>query len=128
MAEVEIFNLAELSRSFATRMKGKEVAGLVGNVIAKNNPGTIMVDWNGVSAASPSFIDEFVGGIREAVQTESCRSSVVFTGNDPGVMTLVDTILRRREFPVRYAARPDDLNLGSVGMLGEPLGRRSVTV
>ena len=127
MTEVEVFNLAELSRSFATRMKGKEVAGLVGSVIAKNNPGTIVVDWSGVSAASPSFIDEFINGIQEAVQTESFRSSVAFMGNDSGIMTLVDTILRRREFPVRYAARPDDLNLGSVSMLGEPLGQRAVT-
>lgn len=127
MTEVEVFNLAELSRSFATRMKGKEVAGLVRDVIAKNNPGTIVVDWSGVSAASPSFIDEFIGGIQEAVCMASFRSSVAFMGNDSGIMTLVDTILRRREFPVRYTARPDDPNLGSVSMPGKPLGQRAVT-
>lgn len=118
MAEIEVFNLAELSRSFATRMKGKEVAGLLSDVIARNNVGTVVVGWNGVSAASPSFIDEFVNGIQEVVQRESCRTNIVFTCEDSEVATLVDTILRRREFPVRYVARPDNLVSNSLSMLG----------
>ena len=118
MAEIEVFNLAELSRSFATRMKGKEVAGLLSDVIARNNVGTVVVGWNGVSAASPSFIDEFVSGIQEIVQRESCHTNIVFTCEDSEVATLVDTILRRREFPVRYVARPDNLVSNSLSMLG----------
>ena len=128
MAGIEVFNLAELSRSFATRMKGKEVAGLLSDVIARNDVGTVVVGWNGVSAASPSFIDEFINGIQEAVQRESCRTNIVFTCEDSEVVTLVDTILRRREFPVRYAATSDDLYGGSVSTLGGPSNQNLIIV
>ena len=128
MTEVEVFNLAELSRSFATRARGKEVAGLFGDVIAKTKPETIVVGWNGVSAASPSFIDEFVNGIQEAIHTESCCSRIFFTGDDSGIIDLVDDILRRRAFPVSYAARPDNLDGGPVRMLGNPSSQKVVVV
>ena len=120
MTEVEVLNLAELSRSFATRTKGKEVAGLVGDIIAQTKPKTMVVDWDGVRAASPSFIDEFVNGIQEAVHTESCCSCIVFAGDDSGIINLVDAILTRRAFPIRYVARPDNLDGGPVRMLGNP--------
>ncbi len=128
MAGIEVFNLAELSRSFATRMKGKEVAGLLSDVIARNDVGTVVVGWSGVRAASPSFIDEFINGIQEAVQRESCRTNIVFTCEDSEVVTLVDTILRRREFPVRYAATSDDLYGGSVSTLGGPSNQNLIIV
>lgn len=128
LMETEVFNLSELSRSFATRMKGKEVAGLLSDVIARNNTGTVVVGWNGVSAASPSFVDEFINGIQEAVQRESCRTSIVFTCDNADVVTLVDTILRRREFAVGYAVRPDDLNGSPVSTLGDPSNQSVVAV
>lgn len=128
MVETTVFNLAELSRSFATRTKGKEVAGLVGEVVARSKPETLVVGWNGVRAASPSFIDEFVSGIQAAIHTESCCSRIFFTGDDSGIINLVDTILRRREFPIRYAVRPDNLDEGPVRMLGNPSSQRVVSV
>ena len=126
--EAEVFNLAELSRSFATRMKGKEIAGLLSDVIARNNEGTVVIGWNGVSAASPSFIDEFIKGIQEAVQKEPGRTSIAFTCEDSEIITLVDTILRRREFPVKCAAKPDDLYDGSVSILGNPSNQNLAVV
>ena len=126
--EVGVFNLADLSRSLATRMKGKEAAWLFSDFVAKNGPGTIVVGWHGVSAASPSFIDEFVKGIQEITQEESCSSSIVFTGEDTEIISLVDTILRRREFPVSYAAKPDDLDIGPVSILGGASGQIGVLV
>ena len=126
--EAEVFNLAELSRSFATRMKGKEVAGLLSDVIARNNTGTVVVGWNGVSAASPSFIDEFINGIQQAVQKESCHTSIVFTCDNSDVVTLVDTILKRREFLVGYAPRPDDFIGSPVSTLGGPSNQSVVAI
>lgn len=119
MAVVEVFNLAELSRSFATRTKGKEVAGLVGDIIARTKPGIMAVGWDGVNAASPSFIDEFINGI-QAIHAGSCRSRIVFTGDDSDIINLVDVILRRRAFPIRYAVQPDNLDRSPVRMLGNP--------
>ena len=105
MTEAQVFNLAEVSRSFATRTKGKEVAGLVGDIIARTKPTTMVVDWHGVSAASPSFIDELVNGIQEAVRLESDCSRIVFTGDNQGITDLVDAISKRRQFPIQHLAR-----------------------
>lgn len=107
MTGIEVFNLADLSRSFATRTRGKEVARLVAELAAENKPEAIVVAWNGVTAASPSFVDEFVNGIQRAIHTESCCSRISFTGDEPGIINLVDAILRRRDSSIRFAVRHD---------------------
>jgi hypothetical protein len=120
MAEVAVFNLAELSRSFATRTRGEEVALRVGDIIAREKPGTMVVSWSGVNAASPSFLDAFVSGIRESVDTEPSRSDIVFTGVDEGFIGLVDIVLRRREFPIKHVTRADNLDESPTNILGDP--------
>lgn len=120
MPEVEIFNLAELSRSFATRTRGKEVARLVGGAISKEKPVKMVVSWSGVNAASPSFIDAFVSGVRESVDAEPTSSSIVFADVNEELIDLVDTVLRRREFPVRYAKQSDNLHEDPTNILGDP--------
>ena len=107
MAEIEVLNLSDLSRSFASRAKGKEVARLLGDAIAISKPEAVVVGWNGVRAASPAFIDEFVNGIHEILQTEFSCTRILFTGDDSGVINLVDVILKRRESPIRLAVGPD---------------------
>ena len=109
MLQIEVFDLASLARSFATRMKGKEASLLVGEVIVSKKPAIMVVDWNGISAASPSFVDEFVGGVREAMGKGSCCTRMVFTGENSDLIDMVDTILRRNEFPVQHAASPADV-------------------
>ena len=64
---MEIFNLSEVARSFATRMIGQKTAECVGELIHTRKPETIVINWDGVRAASPSFIDEFVGGVDGAM-------------------------------------------------------------
>ena len=126
MLQIEVFDLASLARSFATRMKGKEASLLVGEVIVSKKPAIMVVDWNGISAASPSFVDEFVDGVREAMEKEPCCTRMVFTGENSDLIDMVDTILRRNEFPVQHAASPADVegDLGSVS--ADPPGPRMI--
>ena len=107
MTYMEVFNLADLSRSFATRSRGREVAGLVGNAIARTKSEAIVVGWNGVSAASPSFIDEFVNEIQKVTETDPRCRRIFFTGNHSGIIDLVEAILKRRESPIRFAVASD---------------------
>ena len=122
MTEVEVFNLANLSRTFATRTRGKEAAQLVSEIIETSQPETIVIEWNGVVTASPSFIDEFVGGISEAMLRDSSNTNMVFTGDDPHLIYVVDAILRRRNFPVLHAATTADIESTALGKLGDPTG------
>ena len=126
MLQVEVFDLASLARSFATRMKGKEASLLVGEIIVSKKPAIMVVDWNGVSAASPSFVDEFVGGVREAIGNEPRCTRMVFTGDNPDLIDMIDTILRRNEFPVQHAASPADVEGDLYGVLGDPSGARMI--
>ncbi len=105
MTKTRTFHLADYSRSFATRTRGQEIAISIAEFVAETKPESIEVAWGGVAAASPSFIDEFVGGIDEVIHSESCGIHIFFTGDEPAIVNLVDTILRRRESPIRFAVR-----------------------
>jgi hypothetical protein len=118
--EVEVLKLSDLAPSFVTRSRGHELAKNFRAIIEKATADTIVVGWDGVRAVSPSFIDEFVGGIREVVEHGAYHPTVVFTGDDRYIIELIDTILRRREFPVSYALRADDVEKGTSGTLGHP--------
>ena len=107
MVRVEVFKLANCSRSFATRARGREVASLVAEFASINEPREIVVDWNGVNAASPSFIDEFVGGIQSATHGRFYCDRISFALDESGVADLVGAILRRRGFPIRFKVQHD---------------------
>ena len=97
MLKAEVFRLSDVSRSFATRMKGEEVGGLVSRGIEDLSPGkTMIIDWSGVVAASPSFVDELVKMLAP------CRNTISFSGMSPYLSGLVEVVSRRRSFPVRY--------------------------
>ena len=115
MREIEIFRLVNVSHSFATRAKGQEVMQSVCDAIARINPEAILVDWTGVSAASPSFIDEFIDGIKR------CHIPTPFTGANPDIAILLDTIARRRAFHIEYAECPKDFDGSSINTLVPPV-------
>ena len=107
MVRVEVFNLADVSRSFATRTRGKEIASRVLEIAARTESDLVVVDWNGVSAASPSFIDEFVNGIQRATHADSHGNRISFAAEDPGIVSLVDAILRRRGASISFTVQQD---------------------
>ena len=60
------------------------------------------------------------------MQNESRGRSIVFAGDDSYIIELIDTILKRREYPLGYALRPDDVREGQLGVLGDPARSRVV--
>ena len=99
MLKSEVFRLSDLSRSFATRMKGEEIGGLVSKGIENLSPdSTMIIDWNGVVAVSPSFVDELVKVLAPR------QGAIAFSGMSPSLSGLVERVSHRRSFPVRYVA------------------------
>src|SRR5919106_4420366 len=108
MVETKIFRLKDISRSFATRMRGQEAIKHLYETLQATNTEKVMVDWRGVSAASPSFIDEFVGAVCGAIQRGYLNNrDVIFTGEDHHIIELIDTILQRRGCLIEYALNPE---------------------
>ena len=118
--EVEVYWLAHSDRALATRSKGKELVQSFREVFESTTADTMVVAWDGVKAASPSFTDEFVGRLHDMIIEAPIKRTVVFSGDDPYVMDLVDTILRRREFPVEHFLSVDRVGVAPCGMLGHP--------
>ena len=96
MITMSTFRLSEVAKSFATRTKGADVfQQLVEAVtLAENQP--LVVDWAGVNAASPSFIDEFVGRCCDAYGSGTTNAKITFNVDDPHIIELITTIMVRR--------------------------------
>ena len=121
MKETKVFSLKNISRSFATRAKGQEVTQCVGAIMEASHPKILLVDWNGVRAASPSFVDEFIGGLQSIAQTETCKSQISFTGVAPSIATLLDLVLGRRSFQIGYSEWPDTFDGSQILMPDVPV-------
>ena len=126
MAETMTFSLADTSRSFATRAKGQEVFAFLSKAREDTQAERVIVDWHGVNAASPSFIDEFVGRICETGPDEGLRDGIVITGDSGRIIELIDTVLRRRGCQLSYALKPEDVLTGRLDLLGDLSGPRAV--
>ncbi|MDP2328294.1 MAG: hypothetical protein Q8M79_09425 [Dehalococcoidia bacterium] len=58
---------------------------------------TIEINFEGVKAASPSFLDAFMGGLGEIVE-EATLTSV----QDESLMDLLERVIERRGFQQRF--------------------------
>ena len=126
MPETVTFSLVDMSRSFATRAKGQEVFAFLSKAREDTEAERVIVDWCGVNAASPSFIDEFVGRICETCPDEGLRDGIVITCDSGRIVELIDTVLRRRGYQLSYALKPEDVLTGRLNVLGDPSGSRPV--
>ena len=118
MTEVEVFNLSDESRSFATRMRGKEIVRLVVTTLEETPQGVVAVNWERVNAASPSFIDEMVTGLQAFIDKDPSRSSIAFSGLGPGIAGTVDAVLSRRGFSVKHLLGTDTFDWNVAEVLG----------
>ncbi len=85
-------------------MKGQEAAALLIEHIASVRPALIIVNWEGVRVASPSFIDEFIANIEDKRVAEP--NTVVFTNAEPEIAELLEVITRRRNYPALIGNPP----------------------
>ena len=119
MEEARYLNLADHYRTFSTRPRGQEMYGHFAELADNTAAKFIVVCWDGVRAASPSFIDEFVGGLAKAAKKPDCPE-IVFTGENEYLMNMLDTILRRRELIVHHARCKEEASNGILSTLGGP--------
>ena len=106
----EVFRLVDLARVFATRMKADEVAKKV-EAWAWDDccpSAKLVVDWDGVSAASPMFIDQFIGRLdRLMEENQPFFCEVEMRGAEEAALRpLVVEILGRRQSSIRYVDMP----------------------
>lgn len=107
MSETKVFRLADTSPTFATREKGRSVFGQLQGVWSGQSE--LIVDWSGVKAASPGFIDEFISQIFGDAPPAFPASSITFAGDNPEVNDLVDRILNRRGIPLTVTPFPVEI-------------------
>ena len=120
MANMEVLRLTDFSHTFATRLKGREMAKHFAEVVNDTTAEYLVVVWNNVNTASPSFIDEFIGGMQEACW-ENRTKSVVFTGDNAYINGLLDAVLTRRKFPVLHVEDVHHIGRCQFGKLGHPV-------
>lgn len=87
---MELLRLAKHGVTFATR----ERASAIVDDIAPTKE--LEVNFEGVKAASPSFLDELFGGLSE--KAESIRIGCVA----PELVALVERVIERRELTSRF--------------------------
>jgi hypothetical protein len=110
--------MEDMVRSFATRSRGMEVFNLLYPILKDPEATRVVVDWSGVKAASPSFVDEFVGAVCGVIQKDDYHSDVAFTGGDPRINDLIHTVARRRGCRVKQSYNPRALRLGHTTLPG----------
>ena len=83
---------------------------------------TIIIDWSGVNAASPSFIDEFVGRFCDNPTSRFPAVKTIFKVDNPHIIRLIDMILKLRRCAVAHAPTPAERQSGAMGLLGVDSG------
>ena len=104
------FRLSDHATSFATRSKGQELFIELEKMLGEET-NSIVIDWTGIQAASPSFVDEFVGRCCDTLMSKASANKLMFTVDDSHITDLIDTILKRRSCAVEHQN-------GSLGVLG----------
>ena len=78
------------------------------------------MDWSGVNAASPGFIDEFISLLCPEGESSFREDGVIFAGSNDYITQQIDAILLRRGREVRYAKTLEDATAGwSITSLGK---------
>ena len=122
MSEVEVFRLERFGSSCATREKGRAVFSQLRSELSSQRTARpeVVVDWSGVNAASPGFIDEFIGLLCPEGESSFREDGVIFAGSNDYITQQIHAILLRRGREVRYAKTLEDATAGwSVTSLGK---------
>ena len=84
--------LADGGRAFATRERARAI---VEPLAVGHPPQPLLLDLDGVQAASPSFVDELMGQLAARYET------VDVTGAIPGISELIERVTARRKLQSR---------------------------
>lgn len=122
MPNPPVFNMTAAGRGFASRGKGRLVFGQLQDLLAEQPAASqeLIVDWSGVNAASPGFIDEFIGLLCPEGESSFREDGVIFAGSNDYITQQIHAILLRRGQEVRYAKTLEDATAGwSITSLGK---------
>lgn len=114
MDTTNTFRLSDHANYFATRSKGQELFIELEKML-REEVDTVVIDWSGVLAASPSFVDEFLGRCCESVASNTYAPKIAITVDDLHITQLIDSILKRRSCVFEHQS-------GSIGVLGAAPG------
>lgn len=122
MSNPPVFSMTAAGRGFASRGKGRLVFGQLQDLLAEQPAASqeLIVDWSGVNAASPGFIDEFIGLLCPEGESSFREDGVIFAGSNDYITQQIHAILLRRGREVRYAKTLEDAAAGwSITSLGK---------
>lgn len=87
------------STALVTRDQGRLLKHHVAAMLPEGR--SVVLDLEGAEAVSPSFADEFFGGLLEDLGTEEFRRRVQVRGMTPDVRVLLNRVLAYRSARVR---------------------------
>lgn len=121
MSKPPEFKMTAAGRGFASRGKARLVFEQLQNKLAEQPAGCqdMIVDWSGVNAASPGFIDEFIGLLCPEGESGFREDGVIFAGCNAYIANQIHAILARRGREVRCVNTPEDPPEWSVARLGK---------
>ena len=124
MSNPPVFSMTAAGRGFASRGKGRLVFGQLQAMLAEQPSASpdLIVDWSGVNAASPGFIDEFIGLLCPEGDNNPRWDRIIFAGSNDYITQQIHAILLRRGREVRYAKTLEDAVDGRWSII--PLGKR----
>ena len=107
---------------YALQHRGQESAGIVSrqgeemflrfkDALVEHDQDVVIVDWIGVRAASPSFIDEFIGRCCDDSLFQSNHLQLKFVVSDPHMAEMITTIVGRRQCKIPLASEESRLAL-----------------
>lgn len=116
MSEAKVFKLERFGSSCATREKGRAVFSQLRKELdsQRTTLPEVIVDWSDVNAASPGFIDEFIGLLCPEGESGFREDGVIFAGCNDYIANQIHAILLRRGREVRYAKTRNDAVAGRV--------------
>lgn len=106
---MKTFRLSNYATSFATRSKGEEMFLLFNEILIEHDGDVVIVDWVGVTAASPSFVDEFIGRCCDEFLIKSNHVQLKFVVSDPHMAEIITTIVNRRQCEIPLASKESQL-------------------
>jgi hypothetical protein len=92
------FSFREWSLGTGTRESGADVRTLIANIMA-NNPGPIILDFEGLGIISSSFADEALGRLSDQLGKEEFNSRVRITGLNSVTRMILASVLEGRGLP-----------------------------
>ncbi len=118
MKETRIFTLKEFGHAFATREKARMVFSHLEKML-QGQPTQLIVDWTGVNAASPSFIDELIGLLWSNETKGLTPEDITFTSAKPYTTELINKMLHQRNCRLQYAISIEAAQAGETRTLGD---------